>query len=159
MVQATCSKSATKILSERGFTAPFLCSKCLPYRLHIDMEIKMKVRVYRNLHRNCFSIQSYIKGKGWRVTDHAEAITLSDVKFIVKESGRLRVIKERKKNVHAFVEGILIAKMDITGLAARKISYNPYKFNSFVDSQTLEPIHIARFATLALHGIYIEGYK
>lgn len=32
----------------------------------------MKVRVYRNLHRKCYSIQTYIKGKGWRVTDQLD---------------------------------------------------------------------------------------
>lgn len=67
----------------------------------------MKVRIYFNLHRRLWSVQSYVKGKGWRVIGHAREVYLSDVTFKVSEAGRQRVIREKRKNVHAYAIGTL----------------------------------------------------
>jgi hypothetical protein len=40
-----------------------------------------------------------------RIVGYAEAVILTDVEFRVRESGRQRVLRERRKNVHAFVVG------------------------------------------------------
>lgn len=88
-----------------------------------------KVRVYFNLHKHLFSIQE--KGeKGWRVVRHAENITLYNVAFKVSEAGRQRVLKEKKKNVHAFVEGyVSSSSFDCKNPVV--IKYNPYRAGSF----------------------------
>lgn len=67
----------------------------------------MKVRVYKNLHRNCWSIQEYIQGQGWRVWNYYTELVIDNPKFIVYEKGRQRVIETGKKNVHAYVQGEL----------------------------------------------------
>lgn len=67
----------------------------------------MRVRVYRNLHKNCWSIQSKTK-KGWRLLRHATAVALADARYIVSQKGRERVLREQKKYVHAYVEGELL---------------------------------------------------
>ena len=60
---------------------------------------------------------------------HADQVELRKVDFKVSETGRQRVLKERKKNVHAYVVGFLddaLARYwDV------KIVYNPYKYDSF----------------------------
>ena len=83
------------------------------------------VKVYWNLHRNCYSVQ-----QNGLVVCHADKVELKDVTFKVNEKGRQRVLKEGRKNVHAFVIGYLDEKFadryhDI------EIVYNPYEFDSF----------------------------
>lgn len=93
------------------------------------------MRLYRKLHKGSFSIQSYIKDKGgYHVTDRATSAILEDCTFRVYESGRQKVLKEKRKNVHAYVEFGSYRKIqvdiDVTNL--REIYYNPYRYNSFV---------------------------
>lgn len=86
-----------------------------------------EVEVYRNLHRDCWSIRD---AKTKLVLGYAKELGLHDASFIVNESGRQRVLKEKKKNVHAFVRGyIIFAKVPVKGT---KVVYNPYKFKHFV---------------------------
>jgi hypothetical protein len=83
------------------------------------------VKVYWNLRLDCYSVQ-----QSGKVVTHADQVELRDVTFHVNESGRQRVLKERRKNVHAFVVGYLdeyFAKRDWD----IKIVYNPYKYDSF----------------------------
>jgi hypothetical protein len=100
-------------------------------------------RVYRNLHRGNFSIQSYLQDKrGYRVTDRASVVILENCNFKVYESGRQKVIREKRKGVHAYVEPLsyvhLDEEMDVSKF--REIYYNPYKHDSFVYKDTLEKV-------------------
>lgn len=100
-------------------------------------------RIYRNLHRGNFSIQSYIKEKGgYRVTDRVSTAILESCTFRIYESGRQKVIKEKRKNVHAYVEFAVYrhikGNVDISNL--REIYYNPYEFDSFVYKDTLKKV-------------------
>jgi hypothetical protein len=63
-----------------------------------------KVKVYRNLHKGCYSIQ--YKG---RVVAHADEVLIREPVFRVQPAGRKRVLRTKKKNVHAFVVGELIS--------------------------------------------------
>jgi len=83
------------------------------------------VKVYWNLHRNCYSVQ-----QNGLVVCHADQVELKDVTFKVNEKGRQRVLKERRKNVHAFVIGYLDEKFAVR-YHDIKIVYNPYEFDSF----------------------------
>lgn len=104
-----------------------------------------KVRVYFNLHKHLFSVQE--KGEnGWRVVRHTNNITLRDVRFKVSEAGRQRVLKEKRKNVHGYVEGHLC---EHEGLLPTQIRYNPYKYDSFVDESDGK-VYSSRFAKLQL---------
>lgn len=85
----------------------------------------MKARVYYNLHKNLLSIQEKTP-KGWRVVRHESSVALRNVKFRVSEKGRQRVLRERKKNVHAFIEGDLASSEEVIS-ADTPVSYNPYK--------------------------------
>lgn len=68
----------------------------------------MQVRVYRNLHKNCYSIMARV-ANGWRVVAHAESVGLHGVTFKVSQAGRNRVLASGKKEVHAFACGELKA--------------------------------------------------
>ena len=64
----------------------------------------MRVEVYWNLSRNCWSIRDVATG---RIHAHADKVSVRGAQFIVQPAGRKRVLRERKKNVHAFVRGEL----------------------------------------------------
>lgn len=90
---------------------------------------RAKYYIYRNLHTGGFSV----KRKG-RVVDRISEHSLSaeDVTFKVNEAGRQRVIKDKKKNVHAFIvcdKYILYGRETVDN--ARIITYNPYMTSSF----------------------------
>ena len=88
----------------------------------------MKVKVYYNLHKKCLSVADS-KGK---VIEHTDSIFLKGAKFRVQPAGRKRVLKEKRKNVHAYVSGER-SRMK-KGLKLKKtLTYDPYKYDSFVD--------------------------
>lgn len=96
----------------------------------------MKVKIYWNLRRDCWSIQH--KGK---VIGYADTAILQDVTFKVSEKSRQRVIREKKKNVHAFACGTLVEKnVEKPESMNRAISYNPYRFSFFFDKASLQPV-------------------
>jgi hypothetical protein len=91
----------------------------------------MRCFVYFNLHRHCFSVKSLSTG---RVIAHADTITLKNASFKVSEAGRQRVLREKRKNVHAGVVGdwdnSVLEKRQMP-LFSRRVSYNPYKASTF----------------------------
>lgn len=109
----------------------------------------MKVEVYFNLHKRVFSVRSCKTG---RVVHHTKNVHIRDPQFVVREGGRQRVLRERKKNVHAFVRGYATyfvdyrTKEDCPTLDT--IGYNPYKYDSFVKLQDETPVYVAERAWL-----------
>ena len=106
--------------------------------------IGKKVMVYYNLHKHTFSITYNNK-----VIMHADYVKLGDVEFRVRQGGKQKVRNEQRKNVHAFVIGYLddycefpcddIPEPDSNEV----ITYNPYKYDTFVVKSTEEPIYKA----------------
>lgn len=98
-----------------------------------------KCHVYWNLHKSTWSIR-----KNGRVFDHASAVLLNNVEFRVQPAGRERVRREGKKNVHAFAVGDMSHYADYDmrtrEVSMREITYNPYKYDSFVYADDLTPV-------------------
>ena len=103
----------------------------------------IKVDVYYNLTKKVFSVRH-----NGLVIDHKRNLMLKDAKFIVSEKGRQRVLKQRRKNVHAIIRGELVAAGSIE--EPRAAYYNPYKVDSFVDYKTREPVHHSDMVMLKL---------
>lgn len=100
------------------------------------------VYVYRNLHRNCWSIRH---ARSRKVLLHADELMLNDASFKVSQAGRQRVLRERRKNVHAGVQGTLDLMPELPARARwKQVAYNPYRFSSFVLSRTGEQVSAAR---------------
>ena len=129
----------------------------------------MKVFVYFNLHKKCYSILSKSGSTKGKVVAHAERVAVLDPVFKVSEKGRQKVIKEKCKNVHAGVVGELNmfdgvptrwgSEVGLEGTTITPnenpeqhnwvgLTYNPYKFESFVDKNTLDPVDDALIALL-----------
>lgn len=84
------------------------------------------IRIYRNLHRDCFSIMLNRK-----VILHIGAIVVTDAKFLVSQAGRARAKRDGRKNVHAFVEGrfnynLYTCLNFINPKSGREVSYTPF---------------------------------
>lgn len=89
------------------------------------------VRVYFNFHKKMISVQSKVNGR-WKVVKHVEDILLKNVKFKVSEAGRQRVIKNKRKNVHAYIHGEVINTLPHPmTLVFNSVHYNPYKLERF----------------------------
>jgi hypothetical protein len=112
----------------------------------------MRVAVYYNLHKKIFSIQSRETSDYGKVIAHQDSVVVAQPKFVVRQAGREKVLKENKKNVHAFVVGTLLEDKIITSSRPRLLSYNPYKNKTFVTADTKEEILTAELAKLWIHG-------
>jgi hypothetical protein len=103
------------------------------------------VKVYFNLHKKKFSIKDLKTGL---VVGHSDRVTLKDCTFKVSQAGRERVLREKKKNVHAFVIGSLegfsgfCMDSNINDFGMKPAYYNPYKTETFIDSEG-NPLHAA----------------
>jgi hypothetical protein len=90
------------------------------------------VKVYFNLHKKVFSVQH----KGL-VIDHTDHLHMHNVQFRVSEAGRQRVIREKRKNVHAYVVApvaeVRKAYLDTAQTDGwEAVTYNPYRDSTFV---------------------------
>lgn len=97
----------------------------------------MKVFVYFNLHKKCWSIKALEGANKGRVVAHMNQLTIHNATFKVSEAGRQRVIKTKHKNVHAGVVGFL---SDYEQDYTTQVSYNPYKYAQFYIKSNEEAI-------------------
>lgn len=107
------------------------------------------VRVYRNLHRDRWSIQGKRDGR-WVVVAYAGAVTLEDCRPVVSEAGRQRVKDQGRKGVHAFIEGKLRREFTRPGEHCERLTYNPFRSGSFECAG--QPVTGAFAATFDLLG-------
>ena len=119
----------------------------------------MRREVYRNLHWKDETVYSVRKCSDGLVEGHAYTIIMDGntkypVTFAVGPKGNQRVRDEMRKNVHAGIKGYI----DEHGVSAIEyplranwsaVTYNPYKYDSFVDKTTEEPIYSSQFAKLS----------
>ena len=84
------------------------------------------VAIYKNLHNGLFSVK-----QGGLVVAHVASVTLTNVHFKVSEAGRQRVLRDKQKNVHAFVVGMIKDINKPCDKVGDRLSYNPYKADCF----------------------------
>ena len=99
------------------------------------------VYIYWNLKKHCYSVKSRQKAEGYRVIAHVDQFALEGIEFRVSKAGRNKVLRERRKNVHAGLAGTWIERTT-TG-AATRVTYDPYEAETFFIKDTKKPIHIA----------------
>lgn len=121
----------------------------------------MRAFVYFNLHRMCWSVKALSGPNRGRVIAHANYVRISDATFRVSEAGRQRVIREKRKNVHAGVVGTLAYTDDVpwdddcpsvSDFRQVAVTYNPHKAATFVDRATGAPVTTAEQVTMSTRG-------
>jgi len=108
-----------------------------------------RVRVYRNLHTGTFSVQD---AKTGLVIAHLDRIFIKDAAFVVRPAGRAKVLRDKKKNVHAFVVGYVSCDYCTP---SREVSYNPYKAEHFYFKSSEEPVLASECVLLKDNKIFI----
>ena len=102
-----------------------------------------------------------VKVPGQRIA-YASWVSMRNVKFVVSEAGRQRCLRERVRNVHAWVVGDEILRceagfpgeFDRAPTGYRKALYDPFKGPSFVDAETLEPVHAADYVIMSGKNVW-----
>ena len=125
----------------------------------------IRMEAYYNLHKQCLSARPM----GGRV-QHYRWLNMRDVTFAVQPAGRAKVLKERRKNVHAFVRGLVDSSQllesndwnckpcDMNTLERfyDEVRYNPYLYESFVHKESEEPIFETPHALIMGRRIFVQ---
>ena len=114
---------------------------------------EQRIRIYRNLNNGIMSIQA--KLGDWRVVGHVKNAVLKDVVFHVAESARQRVIRDRRKNVHAWGEGVLLGEFSEI-VCPVVLGYNPYENTNFVDKSTGLPIQKCHYLIVKDNKVFVS---
>jgi hypothetical protein len=109
----------------------------------------MRVFIYRNLRTGGYSIKD---PKSGLVIGHKDKVCLTDVEFKVGKAGNARAKREKQRNVHAYVIGIM-AKC-FPKRKVKRVSYNPFKNVNFVLSGTDIAVYNAKKCILNSEGCY-----
>lgn len=112
-----------------------------PLGEHMELPEGTRVEVYKNLNKGCWSIRSASGETRGRVLAHADRVVLKDAKFVIQQAGKRRAIRERRRNVHAFVRGYITHKRPPG--ERRPVRYHPYDLDSFVCGE--DEVRDARF--------------
>lgn len=123
----------------------------------------MRVEVYRNLHTGLMSVRE-CSGK---VLAQQQTVLVANPVFVVQPAGRERVLREQRKNVHAFVRGELVGfSLENSQMTAfqneeghdlgewNQASYNPYKAPYFYNKVTDGPVERANAAIVSTNGVW-----
>lgn len=122
------------------------------------------VESYRNLNKpeffSCKATKGENKGK---VACYSKIIVLGDVAFKVSEASRQRILKQKSRNVHAYVKGEFldcydgIFKPDDSLIC---VTYNPYKADWFYhrdSGEVLDKSVRSRYAILNGSNVYLSN--
>lgn len=132
----------------------------------------MKCFIYRNLHKPgyTYSIKALEGPNKGRIIAYGSQLCILDPVFKVSKKGRQRVLATKRKNVHAGIVGKVLTinnpeirlpngiqhSPNMFHVRGTQITYNPYKYDTFVERQTEKPIH--RASVVQLDGGSIEVY-
>ena len=101
---------------------------------------KKRVYIYFNLHKKVYSVR-----QSGKVVEHTKHIILKDCRFLVSQAGREKVLREKKKNVHAGVSGYVVDSIpEYKIYSEQKLTYNPYMYKGFVAIN--DPYEIVQWA-------------
>jgi len=116
----------------------------------------MKVFVYYNLHRKVWSVKALEGPQRVRVVAHRDMVMLRSPEGKVSKAGRLRVLKEKQKNVHAGIVGEWVEQgSPRSAYSWDEITYNPYKYETFVYKDNEEVFSSASLAWMINRKVYV----
>jgi hypothetical protein len=114
------------------------------------MQNNIRVQVYRNLRKNCFSVRDKATRK---VIGHVQEISLKDCTMHASLSGISRIRSKRRKAVVAWIEGTTFTPQNQQELSCKQhgIFFNPYQNDTWVDHHGY-PIARANVVQLVMAG-------
>lgn len=124
----------------------------------------MRARVYKHFPKSMtegVNVYSIVDKETGKVVGHERHVLLSDCSFTVQPAGNKRTRDTQVKNVHAWVEGdILATGEDVAEFGAAvllwpEFTYNPYEHTTFVDADGAE-VARAQSALMTNEAQYFE---
>lgn len=124
----------------------------------------MSVRGYRDLNSKNSELFS-IQGKGGplsgKVLDHSVSVVIENAIFNVRAGGQRRTRVEKRRCVHAFVEGQLaqVKKDKIKTLSNDwiEVTYNPFYTDTFIEKSSARAVFKAKKAILQQGSVWCQG--
>jgi hypothetical protein len=144
------ARAAACILS----IAPYNRRQFFGWRSSGMLDWERPVRVFKSLKHGCYSIV-----QDGRLRASAREVRLREVEFRVREAGRQRMLRDGRRNLHAFAVGRLLdfvhpdETRTLGEMSGRPIHYDPYRFAHFIDLETLEPVKGADLVQLDERGV------
>lgn len=121
-----------------------------------------RVFVYYNINlsnklgRPLWSIRNEQTGK---IIGHDQKIVLRDATFVVGQAGKERVRDEKRKNVHAGVRGYIVHGEEAKMGFGSPITYNPYKYDTFVELPDEKPVKGAKLVHMVDKKVGATGIE
>lgn len=105
----------------------------------------LRVDVYRNLHRDMWSVRALEGRYKGKVIYNCPEVVLEDCLFVVSEKGRAWVLENKVKKVHAVVRGklkeLILSEEEVNSCEDDlEIFYNPYLTENFIMKQSNEDV-------------------
>lgn len=119
-----------------------------------------RVQVYRNLNKPG-TVYSIRDAKTGLILGHASDLLLSGCIFTVYQTGRNKVLRDKKKNVHAWIEGsfgIIHAGDDQIFSDGYEVLYDPYTQYEFELAFNRSPIRSANIVYINRFGVTASGF-
>ena len=107
------------------------------------IDTNRRVYVYFNLHKKVWSIR-----QDGKIVEHTKYIMLKDARFLVGQAGRKKVLREKRKNVHAGVSGYVVGRVPNVPDFCTTVSYNPYENETFINYSNEKPILWAPYVVM-----------
>lgn len=109
----------------------------IEYKDGRTLEHETVIEVYRNLHKpDFFSIRGR---KSKLVLAHGNGFLIKNAKCFVGK-GRLKVLRENVRNVHAYLIGEYVDECEFDTDNLQEIYYNPFTHDSFINKETGEKL-------------------
>jgi hypothetical protein len=125
-----------------------------PYK-NRSIDTNKKVRVHRNLGKQVKEAYS-IKQNGL-VVGHADEIYLINGNTHIIPSAQAQAIRERTRNVHAFIEGFVAENlMPNNSSEFAQITYNPFEHKDFVYKKSYSRIISMQEVIIKPEGVFIK---
>ena len=115
----------------------------------LESHLNLRVFVYKNLHKNCWSARDMKTGL---IAFHCDSIIIKDAKFKVSKKGRQRVLKDRVKNVHAGVMGTTLIVNQDQDVWTNRVRYNPYETDTFINASDNSTADACKYVYLSRTG-------
>lgn len=113
-----------------------------------------EVKAYRNLRfRRPKVVYSVKDRRRNRLIAYTGEILLTNVRFNIVESERKRAVLRHERNVHAYAIGTIVSEDPTPDEPWLPATYNPFKYETFVDVLTEAPIHEASAVLLDHNGM------
>ena len=117
----------------------------------------MRVKCYWNLHKNTYSVMAMEGENKGRVIRYDNLINLENASFKVSEAGRQRVLRDRVKNVHAFVIGDMVNSPWEESACDKGVTYNPYTCGEFYERRGGRGVASADRVQLGVNRMIKDG--